>query len=119
MTDDPDETELTPEESLEIGLKARQTARRQTYRSLHPRFVPSIDYDIMIHVDDLLLLGWREIFGFFRSSEQRMSRHRDEMLQSGVIFLMSGTHGGRPRPAAFPSHLKQWAVAKGRRGEII
>ncbi len=119
MTDDPDDREFTPEENLERGLAAARTARRQTYRRMHPRFVPSIDHHIMVHVDDLLLIGWKEIAGFFRSSEKKMSRHRDELLQSGVIFLMSGTHGGSPRPAAFPSHLKQWAVAKGRRGEII
>lgn len=119
MAKNNNEIELTPEESLEIGRAAARTARRQTYRRMHPRFLPSIDYDILIHVDDLLLIGRKEIAGFFRSSEQRISRHRDEMLQSGVIFLMSGTRGGRPRPVAFPSHLKQWAVAKGRRGEII
>lgn len=119
MTDDPNDREFTPEENLERGLKARQTARCETYRRMHPRFVPSIDHHIMVHVDDLLLIGWKEISAFFRSSEQRMSRHRDEMLESGTIFLISGTRGGRPRPAAFPSHLKQWAVTKGRRGEII
>ena len=117
--------ELTPEESLEIeenlerGLAAARTARRETYRRMHPRFVPSIGYDIMVHVDDLILIGWKEIAGFFRSSEKRLSSHREELLESGTIFLMSGTRGGRPRPAAFPSHLKSWAVAKGRRGEII
>ena len=119
MADDPDDRELTPEESLEIGQAAARTVRRQTYRRTQPRFLPSLDYDILIHVDDLLLIGWKEIAGFFRSSEGRISKHRDEMLKDGVIFLMSGIRGGRPRPAAFPSHLKQWAVAKGRRGEII
>ena len=119
MAKNNSEIELTPEESLEIGRAAARTARRQTLRRMQPRFVPSPGYDILIHVDDLLLIGWKEIAGFFRSSEQKMSKHRDELLQSGVIFLMSGVRGGRPRPAAFPSHLKQWAVTKGRRGEII
>lgn len=69
--------------------------------------------------EERTLIGWVEIAQFFRCSERKIRKYKQELTEFGALFYMNIGKPPHTRACAFPSHLKDWQKNKSINGKII
>lgn len=63
-------------------------------------------------VDEVALVGWKEIARILNVNESTMQRRKEDLLRENVIFYLKIGRPPQRRVCAFPSSLRKWATKK-------